>query len=47
MTITEIFFVENMRCSGCVNTIESALMKLRGIQGIDISIADKKVCVME
>lgn len=46
MTSTEIFYVENMRCSGCANTIESALMKLAGIQRVDISLKDKKVSVM-
>lgn len=46
MTSTEIFYVENMRCSGCANTIESALMKQAGIQGVTISLGQKKVCVM-
>jgi copper chaperone len=35
-----------MRCGGCANTIESALMKQAGIQGVDISLDEKKVCVM-
>jgi copper chaperone CopZ len=46
MTSTEIFYVENMRCSGCVNTIVSALMKQAGVQGVDISLEEKKVSVM-
>jgi copper chaperone len=46
MTSTEIFYVENMRCSGCANTIVSTLMKLAGIQGVDISLKDKRVSVM-
>lgn len=46
MTSTEIFFVENMRCNGCANTIESTLSKIPGIQGVTISLTDKKVCVM-
>ena len=46
MTSTETFFVENMRCSGCANTIQSTLTKIPGIQGVDISLTDKKVCVM-
>ncbi len=46
MTSTEIFFVENMRCSSCANTIESTLIKIPGVQGVDISLTDKKICVM-
>lgn len=46
MTSTEIFFVENIRCSGCADTIESTLIKIPGVQGIHISLTDKKVCVM-
>ncbi len=46
MTSTEIFFVENMRCRGCTNTIESTLIKIPGVQGVDISLTDKKICVM-
>lgn len=46
MTSTEIFFVENMRCGGCANTIKSTLVKIPGVQGVDISLTDKKVCVM-
>lgn len=42
MTSTEIFYVENIRCSGCANTIVSTLIKLTGIQGVDISLEEKK-----
>lgn len=46
MTTTEIFYAENIRCMGCVNTIQSELNKIPGVQGIQVSITDKKIAVM-
>lgn len=46
MTSTEIFFVENMRCSGCAKSIKSTLSKIPGVQGVDITLTDKKISVM-
>lgn len=46
MTSTETFFVENMRCAGCVNTIQTALSKMQGVQGVTTFLPEKKVCVM-
>ena len=46
MTTTEIFYAENIRCSGCVNTIKTALTKIPGVQGVDIYLPEKKISVM-
>lgn len=46
MTTTEIFYAENIRCGGCVNSIQSALHKIPGVQGVAVSIAEKKISVM-
>jgi len=46
MTTTEVFYVENIRCSGCVNSIQSELNKMPGVQGVAVSVPEKKVSVM-
>lgn len=46
MTTTEIFYAENIRCTGCVNTIQSELNKIPGVEGVEVSIPQKKISVM-
>jgi copper chaperone CopZ len=46
MTTTEIFYAENIRCGGCVNTIQTELNKIPGVQGVDVSVPEKKIAVM-
>ena len=46
MTTTETFFVENIKCGGCVNTIKGTLEKVLGIQAVEVYIEQDKVCVM-
>ena len=46
MTTTETFFVENIKCGGCANTIKGTLEKVLGIQAVEVYIEQDKVCVM-
>lgn len=46
MTTTEIFYTENIRYSGCVNSIQSELNKIPGVQGVNVSVPEKKISVM-
>ncbi len=46
MTTTETFYAENIRCGGCVNTIQSELNKIPGVQGVAVSVPEKKISVM-
>lgn len=46
MTTTEIFYAENIRCAGCVNSIQSELNKIPGVQGVNVSVPEKKISVM-
>jgi len=38
--------VENIRCSGCANTITKKLMALGGVQSVDVSI-DEQIITIE
>lgn len=42
---THQLFVENLRCSGCVNSIQTALMKMKGVTAVEVTLAEDKVCV--
>jgi copper chaperone len=42
---THQIFVENIKCGGCVNSIKTALLKLRGVTAIEIFKDEDKVCV--
>jgi|GEM_PF-5497507 len=42
MTTTETFYAENIRCSGCINTIQAALYKIPGVQAVQVSLTEKK-----
>ena len=44
MTTHEIF-VENIKCGGCMNSIKTALLKLKGLTAVEIDKAEDKVCV--
>jgi copper chaperone CopZ len=37
--------VENIKCEGCVNSIKSALLKIKGVNNIDVYKKEEKVCV--
>lgn len=42
---THQIFVENLKCSGCANSIQNALLKMKGVTGVDVVLAEDKVCV--
>ena len=44
MTTTETFFVENIKCGGCANTIKCSLEKVLGIQSVEVYVEQDKVC---
>ena len=46
MTTTETFYVENMKCGGCVQTIKNTLGKMLGVQGVEVYLNEEKICVM-
>ena len=46
MTTTETFFVENIKCGGCANTIKGTLEKVLSIQAVEVYIEQNKVCLM-
>ena len=46
MTTTEIFYVENIHCAGCINSIQNTLNTIPGVQGVNVYPIQKKVCVM-
>lgn len=46
MTTTETFYAENIRCSGCINTIQAALYKIPGVQAVQVSLTEKKISIL-
>lgn len=46
MTTTETFYVENIKCGGCANSIKDTLGKILGIQGVEVYLEQHKVCIM-
>ncbi len=42
---THQIFVENIKCAGCMNTIKTALLKLKGVTAVEIFKEEDKVCV--
>ncbi|MBU7571681.1 MAG: heavy-metal-associated domain-containing protein [Flavobacterium sp.] len=42
---THQIFVENIKCGGCMNSIKTALLKLRGVTAVEIFKDEDKVCV--
>lgn len=45
MLTTESFFVENIKCDGCIATITNNLMQLREVQAVNVHKDEHKVCV--
>jgi copper chaperone CopZ len=42
---THKLFVENIKCGGCINSIKTALLKLKGVSAVEINKDEEKVCV--
>ena len=42
---THQIFVENVKCSGCMNSIKTALLKNKGVTAVEIRKEEDKVCV--
>ncbi len=42
---THQILVENIKCSGCVNTIKTNLCKINGVSAVEVYIKKQKVCV--
>lgn len=42
---TFTIFANNIKCDGCVNSIRTGLMKIKGVNGVDVSKEESKVSV--
>jgi copper chaperone len=42
---TEIFDVENLKCSGCAATVRKTLLEKKGISAVDVQVEHGKVAV--
>lgn len=42
---TEIIFVENIKCGGCMNSIKEAVKKLQGVSDVVIDKENDKVTI--
>ena len=42
---THQIFVENIKSGGCMSSIKTALLKVRGVTAVEISKDEDKVCV--
>lgn len=42
---TEIFDVENLKCSGCAATVKKALLEKKEISAVDVQVEQGKVAV--
>ena len=42
---THQIFVENIKCGGCINSIKTALLQLKGVSAVEIFQDENKVCV--
>ncbi|MFN0201590.1 MAG: heavy-metal-associated domain-containing protein [Bacteroidia bacterium] len=40
------FFVENIKCGGCMNSIKTALFKLEGIENVNIEKEENHIQVL-
>jgi hypothetical protein len=38
MTQQTLFFVEGLRCAGCVDTVKQAHLTLEGVSGVEITL---------
>ncbi|MBS1668405.1 MAG: heavy-metal-associated domain-containing protein [Bacteroidetes bacterium] len=43
--ISHQLYVENIKCEGCVNSIKSNLLKVRGVTQVEVYKEEEKVCV--
>lgn len=43
--MTQSIEVENIKCSGCMNTIKTSLMKLGGVENVEIDLDNQIVSV--
>jgi len=37
------FFVENIKCSGCMSGIKKALMDFKGVKSVEINLEEEKI----
>ncbi len=37
--------VENIKCSGCVNSIKSALLKINGVNAVEVDIENELITI--
>jgi copper chaperone len=44
--ITEKINVENLKCSGCASAIRNALLKIAGMQNVEVDLEAKTVTVI-
>jgi copper chaperone CopZ len=42
---TEVIFVENIKCGGCMNSIKDAIRKLKGVSDVEIEKEYDKVSI--
>ena len=42
---TEVINVANLKCSGCANTIQNELLKIKGVQQVTVQVEDDQVTV--
>lgn len=38
-------FVENVKCHGCMTTIKSSLLKIAGVESVDVNLEEEKITV--
>lgn len=43
--VTHQFFVENIKCDGCVANIKESLLQMKGVTAVEVDKNDHKVCV--
>jgi len=41
----QIFIVENIKCSGCVNSIKDALLKIKNITHVEVNIEKELITI--
>jgi copper chaperone CopZ len=43
--ITEVIYVENIKCGGCMSSIKDAVKKLKGVSDVEIEKENDKVTI--
>jgi copper chaperone len=41
--MTREIYIENLKCGGCANTITNGLSEIKGVDNVDVNVADSKV----